>query len=82
MPAARQAVTRPCGPSLQPYKSRMDALRVGYAWEPQDDIAPIIPKSRKGVAVPSRTVRVFDTLVGGVSRADAGLAAEVKSCLP
>jgi hypothetical protein len=45
--------------------SRMDALRVGYAWEPQDDVAPTIPKSRKGVDAPSRTLRVFSRLVGG-----------------
>jgi hypothetical protein len=65
VPAARRTVAKPCGPSLKLYKSRMNALRVGYAWEPQEGVAPIIPKSRKGVAIPSRTLRVFDRLVGG-----------------
>jgi hypothetical protein len=60
----------------------MDEPRVGYAWERQEDVAPTIPKNRKGVAIPSRSLRVFDWLFRGASRADAGLAAELKSYLP
>jgi hypothetical protein len=44
--------------------SRMNALRVGYAWDRQEGVAPTIPKAREGVAVPSRSLRVLSRLVG------------------
>jgi hypothetical protein len=44
--------------------SRMDALRVGYAWDRQEGVAPTIPKARKGIAVPSRSLRILSRLVG------------------
>jgi hypothetical protein len=39
--------------------SRMDAVRVGNAWEYQERVALIIPKDNQGVVVPSRSLRVF-----------------------
>jgi len=46
----------------------MDALRVGYAWESQENVPPTIPKTRKGGAAPSRSLRVFSKTDRGVGR--------------
>jgi hypothetical protein len=39
--------------------SRMDALRVGYAWEYHEGVALIISKDHQGVVVPTRSLRIF-----------------------